>query len=176
MTAATILLMPVAGRTYVVTSGANYTADQNGIVASSTISTSDVTDLKNAGGALLVPPPTNLIGNLKGANFNSTADQPINSLINIKARVTKIVVTNTSVPGMSTAAGGIYTGPGKTGTQIVAAAQVYTGLTNALTALELTLNAPTLVLPALQNLYFALTTAQGAPATGDIFLLGETYA
>lgn len=176
-----IMLSPVPAKSFGCSSGNVYLADQYGVVPNVTL-TDDVAELINQG-CIQLSPPVPLIGRLSGdelgrllgVNFNVTTDQliPVNNVL--KFRPKKIVVLNTSVNGMSTAAGGIYTGPGKTGTQIVAAAQVYTGLTNAATALELTLNAPTLVLAALSALYFNLTTPQGAAATADIYIFGESY-
>ncbi len=175
MAATTILLMPLKSQAYTTTGGANYLSDANGIIASATMSSQDVTDLKNAGGYLLTPPPTNLIGYIKSANFNSASDQPVNMLINAKYRVTKITAENTSVPGMDTAVGGIYTAASKGGSALVASTQVYTGMTDANTALDLTLALPNKILAAGTALYLSLTTAQGATATVDIAIYGDTY-
>lgn len=175
MAAVTVMLSPIANRTFVTSSGTVYVADSNGLIVSSTMTAQDVTDLKSAGCYQLTPPPTDQIGTLIGANFNVTTDQAINLTINVKYRPKRIIVLNTSVPGMSTAAGGIYTAASKGGSQIVASTQIYTGLTNALTALELTLNLPNLVLVAGTPLFLSLTTPQGAPATADIYVRGDTY-
>jgi hypothetical protein len=133
-----------------------------------------------------------LLGVLRGANFNSTADQPINlQQFNIapggtKYRITDIVVTNASI-SLTTAAGGFYTGAGKTGTTLVAAGQAYSALTGPNVPLSLTLAAGATgnvfsTAPAVVGndqtglsapIYFALTTAQGAAATGDIYVFGN---
>lgn len=132
----------------------------------------------SVGAAVWRPLKTNFIGRLIGANFNSTADQAITMLVpaNMKYRVTKITALNTSVAGMSTAAGGVYPATSKGGSAVVAAAQAYTGLTNASTALDLTLATPNAVQAANTKLYLSLTTAQGAAATADLFVFGDVYA
>lgn len=124
------------------------------------------------------PNPYGLLGKKIGANMNSTADQ----LINItgpttkKFIVRKIIVNNAST-SLTTAAGGVYDAASKGGNAIVAATQVYTALTAAAKFLDLTLQAPaTTDALAVNILYFALTTAQGAVATADIFIYGEFLA
>ena len=169
-----VMLSPVANQSFSTTSGNVYRSDQFGII-SNVQSQNDITDLTAQGCVLLSPPPTNLFGKLLGADFNVTTDQIIAIGAKWKWRPTKIVVLNTTVPGMNTAVGGIYTAAAKAGSQIVAATQVYTGLTDAYTALELTLNAPTLVLPVNSSLYFSLSTAQGVAAKADIYVFGENY-
>ena len=168
-----LMLSPFPSRTFIVSSGTVYVADSNGIIAN--VGTpQDQLDLQ-AAGCVVLQPMSN-IGRLFAANFNVTTDQPITMGINAKFRVTKITVENTSIPGMSTAVGGIYTAPSKAGSAIVAASQVYTGLTNATTALDLTLALPNLVLPPLQTLYFSLTTPQEVAATADLFIFGDVYS
>ncbi len=169
-----LMLAPAANTTYVTTSGQTYLSNSYAVIAS--IQTvQDRTDLIAAGCAIHSPPPTDLLFTLRGANFNVTSDQLLTPTFNGKFRIKRIVVLNTSLNGMSTAAGGFYTAPAKGGSAIVAAGQVYTGLTNALTALELTLALPNLALVAGTPLYFALTTTQGAAATADIYVYGDVY-
>ena len=109
-----------------------------------------------------------LLGTLAGANFNSTADQSITLTGGGSWRITKIYVTNAST-SMTTAAGGFYTGAGKTGTIIVLAAQAYSALTSSTVVLSCSIASP---LPVTSTLYFALTTAQGSAATADISVYG----
>ncbi len=112
------------------------------------------------------------IAALIGANFNVTTDQELLLRPGItKFRPTKIVVTNAST-SLTTAAGGIYTAASKGGSAIVAAAQAYSALTAAAKALNLTL-AITDTVYTLDKLYLSLTTAQGAAATGNVFVFGE---
>jgi hypothetical protein len=117
--------------------------------------------------------PADLLGFIKGANFNSTSDQVIALKNQTPIRVRRITVWGTSVNGMSTAAGGVYTAASKGGTAIVGSGQAYTGLTNANTALDLTLAVSNLVLNAGASLYLSLTTPQGAAATANIAVYGD---
>lgn len=118
-----------------------------------------------------------LLGSLIGANFDVTTDQQIVIFANpAKYILRRIVVTNASV-SLSTAAGGIYTAVSKGGTAVVAASQAYSTLTGSTLFLDLTLstsgNANITVKSSVPNLYFSLTTAQGSPATGDIYVFGD---
>lgn len=133
--------------------------------------------LATVGAAVWVPIAVNLIGKLIGANFNITTDQAFTMFVPAAAkfRVTKITALNTSVAGMSTAAGGIYPATAKGGTALVAAGQAYTGLTNAATALDLTLATAAAVQAAAVKLYLSLTTGQGAAATADLYAYGDVY-
>lgn len=112
-----------------------------------------------------------LLGKLIGANMNVTTDQaiPITRIGTQKYLITKIVVTNAST-SLTNADGGIYTATSKGGTAIVAAAQVYTALTAATVALNLTLAVNNTY--TLDNIYLSLTGAQGGAATADIYVFG----
>lgn len=115
-----------------------------------------------------------LLAKVTAADFNVVTDQAIANLPS-KWIIRRITVQNASV-NMTTAAGGFYTGAGKTGTVIVAAAQTYAALTAAGIWMDLTLAAGVLTGTAAltaTTIYFALTTAQGAPATADIYIWGE---
>lgn len=168
-----VMFSQIPYRSFNVTSGNVYVADQYGIIPN-VASQADQLDLASAGCSTLSPNPTDLLGYIIGANFNSTADQIVGNLnSSYKFRVRRITVTNTSVNGMGTAVGGLYTGAGKTGTVLVAATQAYTGLTNPTTADDLTLNSPNAVLVAGTKIYLSLTTPQGAPATADVYVYGD---
>lgn len=113
-----------------------------------------------------------LLGSRTAADFNSTADQTI-SIAATKYIVRRIIVLNASI-SLTTAAGGIYPAAAKAGTPLVAASQVYSALTAATKYLDLTL--ASIVGTDTYNLgtlYFSLTTAQGAAATGDIYIFGD---
>lgn len=113
-----------------------------------------------------------LLGQLIGANLNATTDQAIAIMQANGYIIDKIIVTNVSTSlGASVTAGGFYTGAGKTGTTIVAAAQVYTSLTAASKIMGLTIALTTDSLTA-QTIFFALTTAHGSAATADIYVYG----
>ena len=168
------MLSQIPYRSFIVSSGNVYVADQYGIIEN-VVSTADQSDLATAGCATLYPnPPQDLLGYKIGANFNISTDQLISNLNNsLKFRITKITVTNASI-SLTTVQGGLYTGAGKTGTTIVAAGQSYAALTSASVALDLTLNAPNTVLAAATPLYLSLTTIQGAAATADVYVFGQS--
>jgi hypothetical protein len=178
-----IIYMLAPGPNMVFTStpsGSVYTADGNGLITILSGSVADQAALQLAGCYTLnAVPNVRFLGKLIGANFNVTTDQQI--LITASGswrfRIKAITAENTSVPGMSTAAGGIYPAAGKSGTAIVAAGQVYTGMTNADTALDLTLAVPNQIYePAVANtVFFSLTTPQGAAATADLYAWGDVY-
>lgn len=115
---------------------------------------------------------------LLGANFNTTNDQaiPLPDTIT-KFNLTRIIVTNPSL-SLTTASGGFYPQPSKGGTAIVSAAQAYSTLTAASKLLNPTLSSTanttvydSTILTSF-SIYFALSVAQGAAATGDIYLCG----
>jgi hypothetical protein len=112
-----------------------------------------------------------VLGTLRGANFNTTADQAI--AINAAAfSITSIIVTNCSA-NMTLAAGGFYPTTSKGGTPIVAATQLYSALTGASILLNPTVAATPLVTRyTVSNVYLALTVAQGGAATCDVYIVG----
>jgi hypothetical protein len=128
-----------------------------------------------AGAAVWRPNTSGVLASLIGANMNVTTDQPLVSHIPAGKAfyISRILMTNVTV-SLTTAAGGVYSAAAKGGTVIVAATQAYTALSGTATqALALTLatggtanvfsTAPT----------FSLTTAQGAAATADIYMMGD---
>jgi hypothetical protein len=111
-------------------------------------------------------------GLLRGANLNTTADQPIPiSATNTNYRVNAIYVTNASA-AVTTAAGGVYTGAGKTGLAIVAAGQAYAGLTTTTVNTAGNLISLTIVNGNINptSLFLSLTTAEGTAKTADVFV------
>jgi hypothetical protein len=131
------------------------------------------------------PSDLRVIAKLIGANLNVTADQALalqiadaDNLVTTLAGnfiLDKIVVTNASI-SLTTAAGGVYTAASKGGTAVVAAGQVYTALTASTKFVALTLaNSALTDVLNLSNLYFSLTTAQGAAATADIYVYGRLF-
>jgi len=119
-----------------------------------------------------LPNTYKLLGVLKGANLNTTSDQAIAIDGATKYIVDKIIATNASTSlALSVAAGGFYTGASKTGTTIVGAGQLYTGLTAASKFSALTLALTTDSLTS-QTVYFALSVAHGGVATCDLYLFG----
>ena len=173
MALASIMLAPRTNVTYIAASGAGYISDSYGIIEN--VAVTDVASLVQQGCAILTPPPTNLLGELLLADFNSIGDQQIPLLTNAKYRVTRVVVTN-ATHSLTTAAGGLYTAGSKGGTALVAAGQVYTACTGLLTAQDCTMNSPATVCVAGGPLFLSLTTGQGVACTADVYVYGDTYS
>lgn len=126
-------------------------------------------------GQLYNPPALPLAANgllwsLIGANMNSTADQAFTKAFSFTNYIIdRIIATNAST-SPTLAAGGIYTAASKGGTAVVAAAQVFSGLTASGLVLPLTIANTDLRTGA--NLFLALTTGQGGAATLDLRIFG----
>lgn len=124
-----------------------------------------------SGGSVVIN-QSQVLWRLLGANMNTVNDQAF-----IKAQsfssylVTGIYGVNAST-SLSLAAGGIYDTASKGGTPLVAAAQVYSGLTGSTLGLNLTLAAYGIGLRSGASLFLALTVAQGGAATADFYVLG----
>lgn len=131
----------------------------------------------------LVPPQSSvvLLGRLIGANMNSTADQAITLRLPGRFWMTPgmtVATANcgifTNVSGtIGTAAGGVYTAAGKTGSQVVTAAQSYAGLvatTDVVRGVAAGAGATTTFTTT--TVYLSLTTAAGAACTADVYIYG----
>ena len=112
------------------------------------------------------------------ADFNDTNDQPILLPERMQAlMLTAILITIAGV-SLTIAVGGLYPAASKAGTAIVAASQVYTALTTANKILSATLagtaGSTRFSRTELADwaIYLSLTTAQGAAATADVYLIG----
>ncbi len=127
-----------------------------------------------------------VLTSLRGANFNSTSDQPIAIPATITAfQLTSIVITNASI-SLTTAVGGFYPAALKAGTPIVAATQVYSALTASDKLLAATLasfgtttrfsSANLGQILGLSNIWLSLTTPQGVSATADVYLIGQNLS
>ncbi len=119
-----------------------------------------------------------VLTSLRNANFNDTGDQRIALPTSITAfQLTGIIACNASI-SLTTAVGGIYPLAAKAGSAIVAAGQVYSSLTASSKLLELTLaGAVATTRYSVANLpdwalYLSLTTAQGAAAAADLYIVG----
>jgi len=100
---------------------------QSGFVTPGHIATLATDGVIADGGAALAA--QRVLASLRGANFNTTSDQPIAITLNVSAfQLTGILVTKASL-SMSAAVGGFYPLAAKAGTPIVAASQVYSALT-----------------------------------------------
>lgn len=111
-----------------------------------------------------------LLGVLKGANMNTTADQAI-AMIQGNWIPRRFVFTNASL-SLSLAAGGVYDAASKGGNAIVSAAQIYTSLNSAVRFIDATI-AITNRIFSTQTIYLSLTTGQGSTATADLYVYGD---
>lgn len=107
-----------------------------------------------------------------GANMNVVTDQALDKAWDFNDYlIERIRVVNASI-SLTTAAGGFYTAAAKGGIAVVAAGQAYAALTGPTLGLDLTVAAAGLDILTADALYLALTTAQGAAATADIYVFG----
>lgn len=126
---------------------------------------------------LSVPPMSALGDNrtiftLIGANMNTTADQAFSKSFPFTTFILDTIIVTNASGAILLAAGGIYTAPAKGGTAIVAAAQVYTGLTSTTKVINPTIASAGTDLRSDSTLYLSLTTAMGSAATADIYVVG----
>ena len=153
---------------------------QSGAITPGHVAQWVATGVVKDGGAL--PAGEKVLASIRGANFNTTGDQPLVIPQNITAfMITRIVITNASV-SLTTAAGGFYPQTSKVGTPIVSSAQVYSALTTGASLMQATLasfgsgtrfsSANLGLLNGLLVLWLSLTTAQGAAATADVYVIG----
>ena len=108
-----------------------------------------------------------------GVNVNATGDQATLSIINSSNySVSNVVFTNASV-SLSSAAAGLFTAPSAGGTGIVANAAL--SALSASTVVSQRTVASTAIQSG-QNLYLNGGTAQGAPATMDVYVYGYDFS
>lgn len=117
-------------------------------------------------------------GVLKGANFNTTADQPITiTSPSTNWVVSFFYVVNPST-SLTTAAGGFYTAASKGGAQVLPSSTVYAALTSnsgtntsgSMGRFTPNTGSGNGVWETGSTIYFSLTTAQGSAATADIYV------
>jgi hypothetical protein len=109
---------------------------------------------------------------LKTANMNSTSDQFFAALGNITSYiVVNIYCTNASI-SLTTAVGGIWTGAGQTGNNLVGSGQAYSALTGSTKLLALTLASGATGNLQTTGPILHLATPQGATATADFYCFG----
>lgn len=156
------------------------TVQQSGLITPGHLAIWSTTGVVQDGGVL--PAAARVLGSGRSYSFNTTNDQPIAIPQRITAfSLSGILITNASL-SLTTAVGGFYPSPAKAGVPIVPAIQTYTTLTNSSLLLWATLSsfgqntrfsASNLsAIAGYLNIWFSLTTAQGAAATGDIYLVG----
>ena len=113
-----------------------------------------------------------LLAVYQGVNLNATGDTVLPIINSSSYSVKTVVVTNASI-SLTTAAAGLFTAPSAGGTGIVANAAL-SALTGPTVVSERTV-ASTAVQTG-QNLYFNVGTAQGAAATGDVYVYGYDFS
>lgn len=156
------------------------TVQQSGLITPGHLAIWSTAGVVQDGGVL--PAAARVLGSGRSYSFNTTNDQPIAIPQRITAfTLTGILITNASI-SLTTAAGGFYPQAGKGGVPIVPATQTYTVLSNSTLLLWATLSsfgqntrfsASNLgAIGGYLDIWFSLTTPQGAAATGDIYLIG----
>ena len=114
-----------------------------------------------------------LLGVYTGVNMNATGDYAIPVINTTNYSVANVVVTNASI-SLTTAVGAVYPGANATGTAIVAASTAFSGNTGPTVVNQLTVAST--VIQSGQNIYFRVTTAQGAAATADVYVYGYDFS
>jgi hypothetical protein len=153
---------------------------QSGLITAGHIAQWAANGVIQDGGA--APAAQRVLAAMSGANFNSTADQPIAIPQRITAfQLTSIIITHASI-SLTTAVGGFYPAASKGGTPIVAASQAYSALTTSdklMTATLASFGSTTRFsssnlgsIGGFLQIWLALTTPQGAVASADVYLVG----
>jgi hypothetical protein len=109
-----------------------------------------------------------LLASAQGVNLNATGDTVLPVQNTGRFSVSNVIVTNAST-SLTTAAAGLFPAPSAGGTAVVANAAL-SACTSASVVSQRTV-ASTAALTG-GNLYFNVATAQGAAATGDVFVYG----
>lgn len=153
---------------------------QSGLITPGHLAIWTTTGVVQDGG--VAPIGQRVLASAKGVNFNTINDQPIAIPQRITAfQLAGILITNASI-SLTTAAGGFYPAASKGGVSIVEATQTYSMLTNNSLILYATLSsfgqntrfssANLGSIAGFLGIWLSLTTAQGLPATADIYLIG----
>lgn len=113
-----------------------------------------------------------LLGVAQGVNLNATGDTVIPVINSTTYSVANVILVNASV-SLTTAAAGLFTAAGGGGTAIVANAAL-SGATGPTVVSQRTVaSTATNTGP---YLYWNVGTAQGAAATGDIYIYGYDFS
>lgn len=124
-------------------------------------------------GAFIVPSinRSQLLWKLTAANMNIDTDQAFTKQATFATYlISGVYVVNAST-NLTTAVGGIYSAASKAG-PLVAATQVYSGLTGGTLGILATIAALGLAVQSSTTLYLSLTVAQGGAATADFYVIG----
>ena len=113
-----------------------------------------------------------LIGYAQGINLNATGDTVIPVINSTTYSVSNVVLTNAST-SLTNAAAGLFTAPSAGGTAIVANAALSVATIPTIVAQR---NIASTIAQTGQNLYWNVATAQGAAATGDVYVYGYDFS
>lgn len=112
-----------------------------------------------------------LLFRLIGANMNSVADQAFTKLGLFNSYMLRVFcVTNASIP-LSAAVGGIYGATGKSGDQLMTAAQTYSALIAANAGIRVS-HTNAAGGARTETPILSLATPQGAVSTADFYIFG----
>lgn len=110
---------------------------------------------------------------LRGANLQSTADQPFSKVFAGTNYVPTRCLSVCKTGGATVAcAGGIYTGAGKTGDQVVALAQSWVAATTPGAVVDASLANMLTTKQSTATPSLSLTTGSTGAATADFFVVG----
>ncbi len=111
---------------------------------------------------------------LEAANMNSTADQQFTKLGIFTSYLVNNIVGYNGSASCASAIGGVYTGALKTGNQLIAASQAYTGFNSANNGQGLTITSGqnSARVPNTATPYLSLSTPHGSAATLDLVIFG----
>ena len=111
-----------------------------------------------------------LLGSAQGVNCNVIGDTVIPIISTSSYIILYVIATNASI-SLTTAAGGLFTGPAAGGTPLVTSAAL-SALTGPTVASQRTVLAAGAAQNTSQNIYWNIATAQGAAATMDLLVYG----
>lgn len=129
--------------------------------------------VKNTGVAPLIAlAPAALLFVGRSFNMQSTADQAFTrNFAGTNYYITSVVARQRTGAGSATNTGGIYTGAGKTGDQLVASSQQWVSLASGV-IVTATIAAVSLTALESATPFLSLTIGSAAPLTADIFIYG----
>lgn len=109
-----------------------------------------------------------LLASAQSVNLNATGDTVLPVINTSRYSVANVIVTNAST-SLTTALAGLFSAPSAGGTAVVANAALSACTSASVVSQRTVASTAALTGP---NLYFNVGTAQGAAATGDVFVYG----
>lgn len=113
-----------------------------------------------------------LLGVKRGVNLNATGDTVIPMIATANYSVSNVILTNASI-SLTTAAAGLFSATAAGGTAVVANAVLSAATGPTIVSQRTVASTAQLTVP---NLYFNVATAQGAAATGDVYVYGYDFS